>query len=80
MITIRRPAHARWRQLGATLPLAVTLAMALASPASAGAPPSGAEFERITTNIRAAVARHDARSYHLFRRQLESLVDEAIGS
>jgi hypothetical protein len=38
---------------------------------------SAAEFDRITADIRAAGARHDARAYHAFHAQLVELIRAA---
>jgi hypothetical protein len=40
---------------------------------------SGSEFERLTADIRAAVERHDMRSFHEFHRQLDRLVEQSVG-
>ena len=40
----------------------------------------GAEFERVTADIRAAVERHDSRAYHEFRNQLDALIARATGT
>jgi len=45
----------------------------LAGPASAQTV-VGAEFERVTADIRAAIERHDSRAYHEFRNQLDELI------
>ena len=63
------------RLVGATIVTAVLLA-SLAGPAAAR-PAAGSEFDRITADLRAAVERHDPRSYHAFRSQLEALIRTA---
>jgi len=63
------------RLVGAIIVSAVGLA-ALAGPAGAR-PAAGSEFDRITADLRAAVQRHDPRSYHAFRSQLEALIRTA---
>ena len=63
------------RFVGATIVTAVLLA-SLAGPAGAR-PTAGSEFDRITADLRAAVERHDPRSYHAFRSQLEALIRTA---
>jgi hypothetical protein len=78
MITTRRRSHLLGR-LVATALLA-EVAMTPASIAAGADASRGAEFERITADIRAAVARHDARLYHLYLNQLERLVDQATDS
>jgi len=57
----------------------IVSAVVLAAPAgSAGArPTAGSEFDRITADLRAAIQRHDPRSYHAFRSQLEALIRTA---
>jgi hypothetical protein len=81
-----RPLGTAIRRAAASAILTATLAVAV--PASAAAPAAprggadsgpGAEFERITGNIRAAIERHDMRAYHAFGVQLRHLVAEAVG-
>ena len=60
------------RFVGASIATAVILS-ALAAPAGAR-PTPGSEFDRITADLRAAVQRHDPRSYHAFQSQLEALI------
>ena len=66
-----------------TFVIATLLALAAAGPAGPGTATAltspGAEFDRITADIRAAVERHDARAAHLFGAQLDRLVAQAIG-
>jgi hypothetical protein len=66
-----------------TFVIGTLLALAAAGPAAPGAATAltgqGAEFDRITADIRAAVERHDARAAHLFGVQLDRLVAKAIG-
>jgi hypothetical protein len=61
----------------------LTLAAAgLAAPGTTTAASSsadGAEFDRITADIRAAVERHDARAAHLYEAQLDRLIVRATG-
>jgi hypothetical protein len=49
----------------------------LAGPAAARTL-DGAEFERITADIRAATATHDMRAYHDFHVQLDRLIARSI--
>ena len=63
------------RLVGAIIVSAVVHA-ALAGPVGAR-PTAGSEFDRITADLRAAVQRHDPRSYHAFRLQLEVLIRTA---
>jgi hypothetical protein len=74
------------RRIAASAILVTTLAVAVpasaavpAAPRGGGGSVSGAEFERITGNIRAAIQRHDMRAYHAFGVQLRDLVAEAVG-
>jgi len=66
-----------------TFVIGTLLALAAAGPAAPGVATAltgqGAEFDRITADIRAAVERHDARAAHLFGVQLDRLVAKAIG-
>lgn len=66
------------RRVAGAILIAIALA-ALAGPASAR-PAPGAEFERITADMRAAIQRHDPRSYHAFQRQLRILVSSATSN
>jgi len=63
------------RFVGAIIASAFVLAP-LTGPAGAR-PAAGSEFDRITADLRAAVQRHDPRSYHAFRSQLEALIRTA---
>jgi len=65
------------RLVGAVLVTAIALS-ALAAPAIAR-PTPGSEFDRITADMRAAVQRHDPRSYYAFRSQLKVLISAATG-
>jgi hypothetical protein len=71
--------HQRLRIL--LIPTLLALAAAgSAVPGSATALTSrGAEFDRITADIRAAVERHDPRAVHLYGAQLQRLIAEATG-
>jgi hypothetical protein len=66
-----------------TFAIATLLAAAAGGPAVPGPATAltsrGAEFDRITADIRAAVERHDARAAHLFGVQLDRLIAKAIG-
>ena len=58
----------------------VCLVTAAGLPGSASARSAvGAEFERVTADIQAAVERHDSRAYHEFRNQLDELIVRATG-
>jgi hypothetical protein len=56
--------------------IAIAIAVSAVTAAAAGSP-GGSEFDRITADLRAAIQRHDPRSYHLYVAQLEALIDEA---
>jgi hypothetical protein len=58
--------------------IGLVTALLLPGPASARTS-AGAEFERVTADIRAAVERHDSRAYHDFRNQLDALIARATG-
>jgi hypothetical protein len=67
-----------------TLVIPTLFALAAAGPTVPGTTATvltspGAEFDRITADIRAAVERHDARAAHLFGVQLERLIAQATG-
>ena len=66
------------RFVGAIIVTAVVLP-GLAVPAGAR-PTPGSEFDRITADLRAAVQRHDQRSYHAFQSQLEALIRGATSN
>jgi hypothetical protein len=58
----------------------VTTLWAAAVPVPAAADTqSGAEFDRITADIRASIDRHDMRSLHAYQSQLKRLVARATG-
>ena len=64
--------------------LSVLLAMAVVGAAVPGATAAslsaGAEFDRITADIRAAIERHDPRAAHQFGAQLDRLIARATGT
>jgi hypothetical protein len=59
--------------------IGLVAAAGLSGPASAQTS-VGAEFERVTADIQAAVERHDSRAYHEFRSQLDALIARATGT
>jgi hypothetical protein len=61
-----------------TLAAAAVCVTANAGPVAAQSR-GGPEFERLTADIRAAVARHDMRSFHEFHRQLDRLLEQSVG-
>ena len=73
--------HRQLRYVGISLLLALAAAGSAAPGATIAASPSavGAEFDRITADIRAAVERHDARAAHLYEAQLDRLIVRATG-
>ena len=71
--------YRRLRGVGLSVLLALAIAGSAVPGASAAAPSAGAEFDRITADIRAAIERHDARAAHQYGGQLDVLIARATG-
>jgi hypothetical protein len=69
-----RPATLRLRRV---VPIAL-LAFAATSGGAVALTPHGGDFDRITADMRAAVARHDSRLYHGFETQLRELIAHSL--
>jgi len=68
-------AHRSTRLLGPAVFVVVLTAFAGGGAGDArAASDAAAEFDRITADMRAAVARHDARAFHAFHAQLVELI------
>jgi hypothetical protein len=72
---IVRPSHLS--RLRRVVPIAL-LAFAATSGGAVARTPHGGDFDRITADMQAAVARHDRRFYHAFENQLRELIDRAL--
>jgi hypothetical protein len=62
--------------LSALVAVAACSGAAVAVPAAAGVH-AGAEFDRITADIRAAIERHDTRAFHGYEGELQRLIARA---
>ena len=67
----------RLRYAGLSVMLALAAAGSGVAGTSAALTTQGAEFDRITADIRAAVERHDSRAAHVFGAQLDLLIARA---